>query len=159
MSEPIELVSGVSPMLMPVARSIVWLLCAAARRPYCCAAMSMPLLRLPAAEPVLRIHRESPKRSKYSSGHRVHIRHPAIPTEKHKEQQDKRLPKHERAIKRDGRGRRESNHPEAKSQGCVVSHCGVISIVAFGLRVMRVIRHHASCIVCVSSSSLHQIRS
>lgn len=92
MSEPIELVSGVSPMLMLVARSIVWLLCAAVRRPYCCAAMSMPLLRLPAAEPVLRIHRQSPKRSKYSSGHRVHIRRPAIPTEKHKEEQDKRLP-------------------------------------------------------------------
>ena len=92
------------------------------------------------SSPHLPIHRRSPKRSKDSKGHHVHNRHPAIPTEKHKEERDKRPIERERATKRDGQGRREYNHPGAKSQGCVVSHCGVISIVAFGLGVMHRVR-------------------
>jgi hypothetical protein len=99
------------------------------------------------SSPHLPIHKRSPKRLKESKGRHIHIRHPAIPTEKHKEEQDKRLPKHERATKRAERGRRESNHPEAESQGCVVSHCGVVSIVAFGLGVMHRVRF-----ICSSDS-------
>lgn len=73
---------------------------------------------------------EVPSDRKMQRDH-IPTRRPVIPTEKHKVEQDKRLPKHERATKRDGRGRRESNHPEANAELCRVT----MRCLAFGLGV------------------------
>jgi hypothetical protein len=130
--EPIELVSSKS---VSGGRLTFVLRCSAVRCPCLCVACAVSSA-LHLSSPHLPVHRRSPKRSKDSRGYHIPTRHPVIPTEKHKEEQDKRLPKHERATKRVDRGRREYNHPGAnpKAVSCV-SPCGVLSIVAFGLGV------------------------
>jgi hypothetical protein len=115
-----------------------------------CAAMFDATVRLLAAEPAPSHSSTKSQAIKKFKG--IPHSYPASgysDGKKHKEERDKRRPKHERATatKRDGRGRRESNHPEAENQGCVVSHCGVVSIVAFGLGVMHRVRF-----ICSSDS-------